>query len=57
VLDDVLRVPADAGEKPGRHRVQKEQPDEVQPGLAGDDPPLVNLVGPGYPVWVMRLAA
>ena len=36
-LHDVRRVPADAGEKPGRHRVEEEESDEVQPWLVGDD--------------------
>lgn len=42
VLDDVLRVPADAGQEGGRHRVEEEQPDEVQPGLHVDDPAVVH---------------
>ena len=47
VLDDVFRISADAGEKSGRHCVEEEQPDEVQPGLVGDDPAYVD--------WLVRL--
>ena len=36
-LHDVRRVPSDAGEEPGRHRVEEEESDEVQPWLVGDD--------------------
>jgi len=39
VLDDVLRISADAREKPGRHRIKEGKPDEVQSGLVTDDSP------------------
>jgi hypothetical protein len=37
VLGDALCVSSDAGEEPGRHRVEEEESDEVQPRLIGDD--------------------
>ena len=42
VLDNVLGVPSDAGKESGRHRVEEEEPDEVEPRLPRDDPAVMD---------------